>query len=465
MPAQRQRRTPAKAPAATKRAAAPPARPQADQPEGRRVFVLGAGVDVSYGVPTMSTLVRDLAAFTKGDGAPIHEALKKKLPRLRFSFERHAGDQGQVMVRQLLSSDNEDLLAILESTATELKADPEAAGIGVLLERLCRFGEINQMTGEDATSIARFAGVNTDVSGGEPIFDPEHAILTPTTAQGLRQAFVRALQGETFDDKQRERMQYFVEVTSNVEELMSLYFMKYSLGRAADQKSFLYIVWMLWAFLRLKSTGRPRRDQSLYARLPTLCNDVITFNYTNFFDRQILKRVRFFHGDLDHYLRVDTRELVGGTPELAAATTVEGIVALINHLRLDVKDAPALDIPALVPPTSFKPLMSRQQLKVWSDTDDAIERAAVAVIVGYSFAMADEHFNDLLRHSNPLLRVIVINPDLTTASKEACRILGIDPASLVSETRGKVEVRRTGRLTCAGAKADEVTAELLKALG
>jgi hypothetical protein len=34
---------------------------------------------------------------------------------------------------------------------------------------------------------------------------------------------------------------------------MSLYFMKYSLGRPAGQKTFLYIIWMLWAFLRQRS--------------------------------------------------------------------------------------------------------------------------------------------------------------------------------------------------------------------
>jgi hypothetical protein len=45
----------------------------------------------------------------------------------------------------------------------------------------------------------------------------------------------------------------------------------------------------------------------------------------------------------------------------------------------------------------------------------------VIVIVGYSFAMADEHFNDLLRHTKTTTRILVVNPNADAAGRSAAR--------------------------------------------
>ncbi len=277
-------------------------------------------------------------------------------------------------------------MTTLRSTAILLAEDAEAASIGPLLERLCTFAENNQLSGDDATSLARFVGSSLELAGGEAVIDPDRVTLTPVIAQALRQAFMRALQSDAFNDEDRERLEYFIEATSNVEDLMSLYFMRYSLGRAPDQKSFLYIVWMLWAFLRLKSFNPPTRDGSIYRRLQQMAADVITFNYTNFFDTQTATRVNFFHGRLTEYLKLDDRELVRDDVVFQRATTIEGIVSLIQGLRLDVRAAPALDVPSFVPPTKFKPVMNRAQLRTWVEADDLLVRAATVVVVGYSVA-------------------------------------------------------------------------------
>ena len=425
----------------------------------RRVFILGAGVDITFGVPAMSSLLRDLAAFAKGDGRPVHDALKKRLPNLRFGFDKYAGDQSNVMLRQLLGSDSEGLIATLRTTATLLKDDPEAASIGPLLESLCTFGEHNQLSGDVATGLAAFAGMAVELSGGEAVLDPDRVALTPVMAQALRHAFVRVLQMDDFDPAARERLEYFIEATSNVEDLMSLYFMRFSLGRQPDQKSFVYIVWMLWAFLRFKSFNPPVRQNSIYGRLRELGADVITFNYTDFFDSQTARRVSFFHGRLTDYLKLDSRELVSDAGE---AGTIDGIVSFLDSLRLDVAAVPAIDVPSFVPPTKFKPVMSRTQLRTWANADDLIRQASTAVIVGYSFALADEHFNDMLRHANPRLRVVVVNPDMATASREASRVLGIAADELTSQQAGDFETRRAGRLVCVAAKAEDVSEDFLR---
>lgn len=175
-------------------------------------------------------------------------------------------------------------------------------------------------------------------------------------------------------------------------------------------------------------------------------------------------QVRYFHGRLDEYLRLDTREVVRDVAPLEAATTVDGIVSLIQDLRLDVDAVPAIDLPALVPPTAFKPVTHRGQLLVWADVDRLLANASEVVVVGYSFALADEHFNDLLRNANRRGRVVVVNPDLVAASREACRVLGIEPSSLSETEMGGHPVWRGGRLTCIAAKGEDVTHVLLSEL-
>jgi len=321
--------------------------------------------------------------------------------------------------------------------------------------------ENNQLSGEQAVQLARFAGNQDDLGGGAALLDPNHVVLTPTVSQALRQAFVRAMQGDLFNDDQRQKVAYFVEAVSNVEELMSLYFMMYSLGQSKEQKKYLYIVWMLWAFLRLRSFNRPIQPTSIYQQLPSMAGDVITFNYTNFFDSRATKTVCFFHGRLTEYLQLDTRDAITDSPVFLGATTVEGIVRLIETLRLDVTRGQQIDVPSIVPPTKFKPVMSRTQLMTWARADELISQAGTIVVVGYSFALADEHFNDLLRHCHPRTTIIVVNPDINTASREVGRVFGLDNDTFAEETAAGFEVKRWDRLACVSARAEDVTEEFL----
>jgi hypothetical protein len=244
--------------------------------------------------------------------------------------------------------------------------------------------------------------------------------------------------------------------------LISLYFVRYATGYAPHQKTYLYLVWMLWAFIRIRSASRPLGVDSLYDKLPGLGGDIITFNYTEFFPRQIAKRVRHFHGTVSQYLRVDDRRLVTDDPMLRAATTVDGVAAFIHDLRLDVRDHPSLDMPAIVPPVSFKPVMSRLQLSEWAEADRSLQEADRIVIVGYSFATADEHFNDLLRNTRATTRVLVVNPDLTGCCERVCRILGIQQDALTDRERRGFTVRASNRVTCVGAGAKHLTSEFVE---
>lgn len=404
----------------------------------------------------------ELAAFVKGEGAIVDKTLRKKLPRLLFTFDRHAGRQSDTLIGQLFT-EADDMVPTLTAAADRLRADENLAPIGDLIHQLCAMASSNQLTGKSLHALAQFVGDTGQVGDVESILDPSKISLSQTPAAALRTAFQLALiRGQDFTKRERELFEMFILSTSNIEELLSYYFTMYCVGKASDQKTYLYLSWILWAFLRVKSGSKVPRSGTIYTRLSTLGGDVITFNYTNFFLAGA-DQVKFFHGRLDRYLRVDDRRVVSGTQALRSATNADSIASFIDQLRLDVADLPHVDLPSIVPPVAFKPVMSREQLRVWAEADAVLERADVVVIVGYSLAMADEHFNDLLRKSNPRSRVLVVNPDLDTVMRNACRILDIDNSSLATTVRNEHDVLASGRLIGVRARADELDEDLLSA--
>ena len=388
------------------RGAAPAGRSEMSVPIGRRppVFVLGAGVDVAYGLPTVAQLLPKLATFARTDGARIDRALRDKLPHLRFTSDKYAGDQSGVFLEQLFD-DAGDIGDALKSAVAKLKNDDEMQPVGEVIERLCLMAAQNRVTGQDLAALARMTGALGAVGDAEPILDPHKLSLSDIPAAALRQAFQQALlHGPDLTPREREVLELFILSTSNIEQLLSTYFTLYCAGRPADQKTYLYLAWMVWAYLRLGSASKTHPGSSLYLRLPSLAADIITFNYTDFFIGGTGKHAKYFHGSLSGYLRADDRTTVSDSPRLRAATSIEGIVSFIDGLRLDVRLQPQIDLPGIVPPIGFKPVMSREQLRVWVEADDLLQTAEVVVVVGYSFATADEHFNDLLRKGNPPLR-------------------------------------------------------------
>ncbi|HLK14039.1 MAG TPA: hypothetical protein VKT78_04475 [Fimbriimonadaceae bacterium] len=394
----------------------------------------------------------------------MNAALRKKLPYLRFTFDQFAAGKAEAMVADLFSDAN-GRGPTWRGVATKLKSDAEMEPLGEVIDHLCSMAENNQLSGATLKALVRLAGDGTDVGEAEPIIDPTKIALSQLPAAGLRAAFQQALaKTQTYTPTERELLEQFILSVSNIEELLSTYFTLFMLARASsEQKTYLYLAWILWAFLWLKSEGRSAPERSIYSRLPSLGGSVITFNYTNFFGRTTGRGPLFFHGRLDRFLRVDDRRVVAGIPSLRGAPSSDRVVSFFNELRLDVNIAPQLDIPVIVPPLGFKPLMSRVQLRTWAEADDLLQNADQIVIVGYSFAVADEHFNDLLRQTPGTTRIVVVNPDLDVTLRRAGAVLGVDPAILTSRDCGGVEVLAARRLTGLKALAEEVDGELLDA--
>jgi hypothetical protein len=425
----------------------------------RAVVVVGAGVDVSFNLPIVPNLFRDLAEFARSDGKPVNDALRKKVPRLQFSFERAAAQGGDELVSRLFE-DPEDTVPTLDAIREKLGTDAETGAVGDVLESLSLMAKGNRVPPQLQARLTKTVA-GTDSSGASETFlDARKLALTPLVRTAIRTSLEEALMrvGD-FTPKEREFLEELVADTTNIETLQSLYFGRFTaVGRFAERRTYLYIAWMLWAFLQVRSASSKRSTPCFYDLLKQSRIDVITFNYTDFLGMPIGNQIIHFHGRLDQYIRLDDRTLITGDPQLGAVVDSRTAATFINGLRLDIVRHPAIDLPAIVPPLTFKPIMSREQLRAWSAADDLLAQAHVVVVVGYSFAQVDAHFNDILRKANPSARVVVVNPDLQGTAELACAALSLDKTTLQETTTldGRPALE-TGRLSCLKAFADELS--------
>jgi hypothetical protein len=429
----------------------------------RALFVLGAGVEYVLGMPTMQTLMTDLVRYATAEGAPVSDAIRKPLRWLSFSFDKFAGEQRDDLIQRVFEGDT-NLLHTLRSISGKLPKTPNMLAFSTLVDRMGRMGEVNLIQGADLEAVR--AALGEDLGEVLSLVETGKIPLTDAPRLVLRNALREAqTSGAEFTEAEREALDDLLVATSNIEQLLADFFTQFLTGRRADQCRYLYLAWMLWAFLRHKVTTSSSLDLSLYPRLSDLTNRVITFNYTQFVSQAIpaSSQVTFFHGRMDQLLHLDNREVVQMPQHLFATTDESSVVKFIQTLNLDVRAYPKVDLPGIVPPAMLKPIMSRQQLLAWAAADHALQEATLVVCAGYSFAVADEHFNDLVRHCNPYSRIVMVNPDQGAPLSSLCRILGLDHQNLKRATVGSYRMQQAGRLVYVQAKAEDITRQLLEA--
>ena len=79
-------------------------------------------------------------------------------------------------------------------------------------------------------------------------------------------------------------------------------------------------------------------------------DNIVTFNYTDFFDDVTRPRNGYFHGDCKAFIRFRTREYIVSDVELKNATNSERMKAFIAGLQVDWKtEPPTVSLPAIVP--------------------------------------------------------------------------------------------------------------------
>ena len=434
------------------------------------LFVLGAGVDVALGLPIMNDLWNRLNQFAQGEGKPVHEAIRSHVKNLRFKLDSYAGEQAE-QLGERLSSTHTHLLPTLKS-ALDKHPDPSNEGVQALrtvIDRLEQIEKANQLPEDTVRGLSKLAGESTTDATGETLLSTRGWSFSPIPRQAMRRVFT-ALPGEitSLTDDEKEAIREVVAIVSNFEETLGDFFSGFFTRNLSNQKKYFYLSWLLWAYIRHKAQGgMAKRDGSFYQTLSQVGPGagVITFNYTDFFCDVTRPTHGYFHGDCRAYIRFDTREYLAGDETVRDAITVEKMAAFIEGLDIRWEtDLPRAYLPAIVPPLSVKPVVCTEYLERWFRCGEMMRQAGRIVIIGYSFNVADEHFNDLIRKGNGSARLVVINPEIERVAQHVCRVVGADVNSLNSITAQGFECMRGGRLVFVRAKAEDVDEGKLLAL-
>ena len=441
---------------------------------GPFVHILGAGVDKPLGMPLADELMREVANFAEGSGKPIADAIRSKLPRLRFSFSKYTGEQGENFAARVLAEDTQTLNAAKAILGRYLNDHQEedtshVEAVHKVVVALEEIRDKNQIDDQTLKPLAEISGEKFHASGGDFIVDPNRITVTPIVRQAFRTTFQGLMREERISQEERETLTRMATAVMNVEELLGVLFSGFYTNRLVDQKQYLFVAWLFWAYLRLKmeeSIGAG--DKGFYSYLDQLGDghEFITLNYTaSFFPPSIQPRVRFFHGDCLSYIRLETRDLIGDNQQALQANSAETIASFIESLDIDLAKHKVF-LPGIVPPLSVKPVICREHLETWYHCGDLIDNAEAILITGYSFNLADEHFNDLLRkrRGSTDTRIIIINPDLDGTVDRVCKILSQNPSHLNQMMIADFECRRAANLTFVRARTEQLSSGALREL-
>jgi hypothetical protein len=447
----------------------PEARQQIRKAGPEVVFVLGAGVDRILGLPLLNTLFKDLTDFIRGSGREINSAIRSHVKNMRFNLETYSGDQAENLGQKLLGSHPHLLPLIL----TALGKHPDAgnanvAAIRSLMTKLSTIANENELDEDLVTQLSRLAG-EASAGGEDTLLDTDHISFRPRVRQAIKTLLTQVsseIPGLT--PEEQEAFKAVVAILSNFEELLGNLFIGYFTKHTPDQKKYFYLAWLFWAYIRHKEDlGRGNRDRSFYKTLSEVGpgGGVITFNYTDFFYGDERPKNGYFHGDAKAFIRFHTREYAANNVQVRDATTLARMLDFINSLRVDWdQDPPEVSLPAFIPPLAMKPIISTEYLERWYECGRTLKAAKTIVVLGYSFSVADEHFNDLIRKYNREAKLIVVDPNLEGPVNRVCQMLSYDKTRLRARNIAGLECQAGGRLMFVKAKAEEIDSKKLMAL-
>ena len=384
----------------------------------KHLLITGAGVDRTRGIdfPLAATLLPEIAAYLDGDGKAVDATLRAMLPNLRFTFASTVARAVDVITTRGADAQRK-MVERVKAAIKELPADRDHIRkhgelIIRLFDKLVVIAEAGELDDETRGLIKEvFPNDADEIMDSDSILDIHKLSLSDTFKTVLKRTLRMGLQSD-----RNEVAAALGADMLNIENLLVEKFLGFYNDDLPNIKNYLYIAWVLWAYLvhkqQLVMKAYPSGDLPFYGKLPTDCH-AITLNYTSFLERKLGRdRVIYFHGGLAEYVSMGTRELVSIDEDMQQLDPNAFLQSQAENFQLDSGDANKLRhvIPALVPPLRLKPILSHRYIEDWHHASTWVKSAEHIVVVGYSFNSADEHFNDILRQNLNGKTVSIVGP-------------------------------------------------------
>jgi hypothetical protein len=436
----------------------------------KNLIITGAGVDKALGLPLANGLVSELANFTENEGMEIHNVLKKKLPNLRFSFNKFVENAVEIFLENQLS--NPSLLTNELEQIKEIHSNVKSEYLEILIEitkRLEIIKEANTLPEDIQNKLEQIIRQeeNIPIDADSSLMNIRGLSLSNAPKKVIDIILKKSIrQPDTISEPDRDLYNYLTNRIFNFEKLLVDEFIGFYINDQSRIKKYIYISWILWAYLRYKSFHTnilTKVNTSFYGTIKKANNgnfDFITFNYTNFWKETGVEPI-YFHGSCDSYMRFDTREFFEKDDRINNAKDVTTIKSLIESIEFDFSKK-IFFLPSIIPPLVFKPILSVEYLEKWYQSTQLIENAKIILIIGYSFNFADEHFNDVIRKKTPGKKIIIVNPDIDSIKTQFCKIKKLSEDSFSKSKQQGFDCYQSDNHVFVKGKAEEFTYEKIQ---
>jgi hypothetical protein len=427
----------------------------------KNVLITGAGVDKTSGIdfPLANRLLPEIAQFIQGGGVEFDKALRSAIPNLRFDFAKYIN----AAINSLTNRSDNDIrriVQIIQDAVNSIEDDSDQSkkqGIVIvrLFNKLAQIQESSKIDDETHQLIKEAFG--DEFNESDFIVDVHRMSLSDTF-----KAILKSTLRQSLTDKSNPIADAIASDLLDIEQLLIQKFLGFYNHHTPDVKSYIYIAWCLWGYLvhkqRTVVSNLSGAELPFYSKLPAGIS-AITLNYTTFLESNSFENTVYFHGGLNEYVRMDTRQLI----------PIENILTrdLGEFIRSEI--SPNIDlasesyednkhvIPSLIPPLRLKPILSQKYIETWHNAAKLIHDADKVVVVGYSFNSADEHFNDIVRNGGNK-KYDIVTPDATSDAymKRIEKVFGVSLSGFTNTTIQGKSSKTTTNIRLISAKADEV---------
>lgn len=396
------------------------------------VLVIGAGVDKVLGLPLMNELIPRISEFTKNEGSHLDTVLRSRLPRMSFKFEKFI-DQSIEVLAQEFNKEIEKIIISIQQEITEHEQQVEKGESGTLssedlktgkviitlLEKIKIIKETSRIDNETEELIKEILGVSLEQF---TIIDEKHFDFSSSFKDVLK-----AILRKSLEKPEHVIYKHIQKKLLDIEELLVKHFVGFYTGNEARMKDYIYISWMLWAFLKNEESKVLSQEGcskiNFYSSIPEDWK-VVSFNYTIFTEYFSNNSPLYFHGNLTSYIDIQNKtkiQIQKGEEydNLDINKFADSILA--NCIDFSGKDSRAI-IPFIVPPLKLKPVLAKEFVNIWHDTDKFMAEASNIVIVGYSFNSNDDYFNALLKTSKNK-KIFIIDKNISDIKKRLKNLL------------------------------------------
>lgn len=268
------------------------------------VIILGAGVDATDGIgmPLTNEIIPQINEFIKTDeGKNIDDKMRSMLPNLRFHFDKFIKDTIDRIAQDFgkeITIISRNIKEELNTNATLTDKDRKMGKLIVaILTKVNSLQEGAILDEETALLIEELFGQG--IVGDETIVDFNKLVYTDTFKTVMRQ-----IMEQSMSQPNNVILKHVYRNLLDIEDILVKYFIGFYTGNIPYIKTYIYISWMLWCFMKVKEKeifdsygDNISKDLPVYSKIPADWK-VITFNYSSFayfFNRN---NSLYFHGNL-----------------------------------------------------------------------------------------------------------------------------------------------------------------------